>query len=190
MNRRSLFVFWFALAGYCVLDVASGDEESGEVRIVLADGAFGLKAPAAWKMKKPRSRIVAYEFGLPAAKGDSVDGRLTIMAAGGSIEANVDRWIGQFVQSDGTATKNRAKTNQKEIAGQKVHFVDVAGTFQDRPRGPFGPAVARENYRMFGAIIELKDKGNYFVKLYGPHKTVSAAEKPFQEFIESLQAVQ
>ena len=189
MNRRLLFVFCFALAGYCALDVASGDEESGEVRIVLADGAFGLKAPAAWKMKKPRTRIVAYEFGLPAAKGDSVDGRLTIMAAGGSIEANVDRWIGQFVQPDGTATKNRADTTQKKIAGQQVHFVDIAGTYQDR-RGPFGPAIARENYRMLGVIIQLKGKGNYFVKLYGPHKTVSAAEKPFQGFIESLQAAQ
>ncbi len=190
MSRRLLFVCWFVLTGCCVLDATSAQEESGEGRVVLADGAFSLKAPAAWKMKKPRTRIVAYEFGLPAAKGDSVDGRLTIMAAGGSIEANVDRWIGQFVQPDGTATKKRAKTTQKEIAGQQVYFVDIAGTYQDRPRGPFGPSIARENYRMLGAIIELKGKGNFFVKLYGPHKTVSAAEKPFQGFIESLQAAQ
>ena len=187
MSRR-LFLCW--IVGCCLLDTASAEEESDEVRVVLADGAFSLTAPAAWKRKQPRSRIVAYEFGLPAAKDDAVDGRLTIMAAGGSIEANVNRWIGQFVQPDGTATKERAQTSHKEIAGQQVHFVDIAGTYQDQPRGPFGPAVARENYRMLGAIIALKGKGNYFVKLYGPHKTVSAAAKPFREFVESLQAAQ
>lgn len=190
MSQRLSLICWFVLAGCCVPDTAFAQEKPGDGRIVLADGAFTLKAPAAWQSKKPRTRIVAYEFGLPAATDDPADGRLTIMAAGGSVEANVGRWIGQFVQPDGAETKNRAKPTEKEIAGQKVNLVDIAGTYQDRPRGPFGPAVARENYRMLGAIIELKGKANYFVKLYGPYKTVSAGEKPFHEFIESLQAEQ
>jgi hypothetical protein len=185
---------WFsiclAFAGFCSGDAVAAQQQSPDARVALADGAFFLEAPQDWRAKKPRTRIVQHEFELPAAEGDTVDGRLTIMAAGGSIQANVDRWLGQFAQPDGSKTKNRAPLKEKEIAGQKVHFVDIAGTYQDRPRGPFGPVVARQNYRMLGAIIETNGKGNHFIKLYGPEKTISAAEKPFQGFIETLQAAQ
>ena len=67
---------------------------------------------------------------------------MTIMGAGGSVEANIDRWIGQFTQPDGSDTKKAAKIEQKKIGGQEVHLVDVAGTYKDQ-RGPFagGPVV-------------------------------------------------
>ncbi len=44
-------------------------------------------------------------------------------------------------------------------------------------RGPVAPAVERPNYRMLAAIIETGGAGNYFLKFYGPEKTVAANEK-------------
>lgn len=153
--------------------------------VTIANGALAMSAPGEWSVKKPRTRIVAHEFAIPAAEGDAAGGRLTIMGAGGSIQANVDRWKGQFSAPDKKRTNSITK---KEIAGQQVHLVDLSGTFQDRPGGPFGPAVERKGYRMLAAIVETDAKGNYFVKLYGPAKTIAQAESQFRGFIESLQA--
>ena len=50
----------------------------------------------AWTRKPAGSPFVAAEFCLPRADGDDADGRLTISTAGGSVEANIDRWKGQF----------------------------------------------------------------------------------------------
>ena len=61
---------------------------------------------------------------------DTEDGRLTIMGAGGSIEANIDRWYGQFKQPDGSSTKDKAKVSKSKVAGQTVHMVDISGTFK------------------------------------------------------------
>ena len=80
-----------------------------------------------------------------------------------------------------------------EIAGHEVRLVDVSGTYNDR-RGPFAPAVKRPDYRMLAAIVSIGKKegapaSNYFIKFYGPKKTVAANEKAFTAMIESLKAV-
>ena len=50
------------------------------------------------------------------------------------------------------------------------------------------PSTERPNYRMLGAIISIKDGGQYFVKLYGPEKTIAAAEPGFMKMVEGLKA--
>ena len=42
--------------------------------------------------QQPKSGIVMHEFSSPALEGDKADGRMTVMAAGGSVDANVERW--------------------------------------------------------------------------------------------------
>ena len=164
---------------------AAAEEDKGERTIAIADGKLKLQAPASWKRKKPQSAIVEHEFAVPASAGDSPDGRVTVMGAGGSVEANVDRWIGQFTQPDGGSTKQRAKTKKIKAAGEEVHMVDISGTFKDQ-LGPFAPAVERPKYRMLSAIITTKKSGNYFVKFYGPERTVAENEKAFVTMIEGM----
>ena len=104
-----------------------------------------------------------------------------MMSAGGSVKANVDRWRDQFVADDA-----KPKIEKKEVDGMTVHLVDLQGTYNDR-RGPFAPGVRRENYRMLGAIVEGKS-GLYFLKFYGPKKTMKAHEVAFQKIIDSINA--
>jgi hypothetical protein len=110
------------------------------------------------------------------------------MGAGGSIEANIARWYGQFSQPDGSSTKDKVGLKTLRIAGCKVTCVDVSGTFKDMPGGPFagGQSIDRPNYRMMAAIIETPDKGNYFIKFYGPATTVEASADGFQKMIEGM----
>lgn len=156
--------------------------------ILVAEESIKFTTTGNWKSVPPRSRMLDAELKIPKAAGDEVDGRLTIMGAGGSIEANIVRWQGQFVQPDGGDTADKTKQKTMEIDGQKVNFVDITGTFMDAVGGPFSgkPKVERKNYRMLAAIIQTEANGNYFVKLYGPKLTIDENEKYFKKMLESL----
>jgi hypothetical protein len=164
------------------------EEKPAEGRFEVAEGKLSFKTPEGWKAKQPKSRIIEKEFEIPAAKGDEIPGRLTVMGAGGAIEANIDRWIGQFEQADGGATKNAAQPAKKKIGDVEVNLVDLTGTYKDNP-APFagGKPIFRENYRMLAAIVSTKNAGNYFLKLYGPKATIGENEKAFHAMIDSLQ---
>jgi hypothetical protein len=172
------------IAAVCFLPLlAIAEDKPAETPFAIGEGKLALKAPAGWKKVQPKSRIIEAEFEIPAAKGDEIAGRLTAMGAGGTVEANIDRWVGQFTGDD-----VKPKVEKKTIAGSEVHVVDLAGTYKDSPGGPFagGKTTLREDWRMLGAIIVTKDAGNYFLKLYGPSATIGENEKGFTSLIESL----
>ena len=149
-------------------DKPATDKAQNPISVKVAQGNIQFSASGLWKSVPPRSNMLEAELKIPRVEGDSQDGRLTIMGAGGSIDANIDRWIGQFVQPDGSDTADKTKQSKKEIAGQTVNLVDITGTFMDAVGGPFSgkPKVERENYRMLAAIVQTEANGNYFVKLY------------------------
>ena len=171
-------------------------EAGPEARLfAIAGGGFSLRAPDTWERVEPKSGIVETEFAIPtegtAADGSPLPpGRMTVMGAGGSVEANIDRWYGQFAQPDGAATKDKATTKKLDLAGCKVTLVDIPGTYKDSPGGPFagGRTVERPDYRMLAAIVETPDRGNYFLKFYGPAKTVAAHAAGFRTMVEGMVA--
>lgn len=184
MSTRT-FTLMAGLVVCCAWATAARAQDD-PAKMPLAGGKLQLTAPADWVRKQPRTRIVEHEFAIPAAEGDSADGRLTVMGAGGGVKANIERWYGQFTQPDGGSTEKRAKVKKTRAAGQDIHLVDIAGTFRDQ-RGPVAPVVERPKYRMLAAIIETKSLGDYFIKLYGPEKTVAENEKAFLKMIEALE---
>ena len=145
-------------------------------------------ASGTWQQVPPRSRMLEKELKIVRVGKDSQDGRLTIMGAGGTIEANIVRWQGQFQQPDGSDTAEKTKTEKKVIAGQTVNLVDITGTYMDSAGGPFSgkPKVERAGYRMLAAIIQTESNGNYFVKLYGPKATIDKNEEHFKSMINSV----
>ena len=163
---------------------ARAADEPQDRTVSLAGGKLQLTAPEGWQKKKPQNNIIEYEFGIPKSAGDEQDGRATLMGAGGSVDANVKRWSGQFKQPDGGEAQ--AKVKEEKLAGQTVHLIDISGTYDDKP--PFsGTGVQRKGYRMLAAIVESKDLGNYFIKFYGPEQTVADNEKAFDKMIHSLE---
>jgi hypothetical protein len=161
--------------------------EKGSREVVLAEGKLVVTAPEAWVRKQPRSRIVEHEFSVPPVGGESVDGRFTVMGAGGGVEANIDRWISQFSQPDGSSTKEKTKIQKMQVNGIEVHYVDIPGTYKDQA-GPFAPAQVRDNFRLLGAIIVTEKAGMHFLKLTGPKATMAAQEEPFKQMVNSLKA--
>ncbi len=161
-------------------------DDKSDATISVAEGKLSLTAPDKWKRVKPKFRMVEHEFAIPAAEGDAQDGRLMVMGAGGTVQQNIDRWVKQFDGAGGAGVT--PKVDKKSVAGQLVHTVDLAGDFTDVPGPNSGlPGTKYTDYRMVAAIIESKE-GNYFVKLYGPKKTIDAAEADFHKMIDGLQA--
>jgi hypothetical protein len=151
---------------------------AGGAEGVLELDALRLTAPATWKNMPASSSFVAAEYVLPRAEGDSDDGRLTISTAGGTVEANIDRWKGQF----DPAPENPSQ-EQIDVAGLNVTIVDFSGEFNDQ-RGPFSPALKRPGYRMIAAVVPV-DGQLHFIKATGPQKTIAQHAEAIREFIRS-----
>jgi hypothetical protein len=145
----------------------------------VALGAITLTAPEGWARKQPRSSFILAEFELSRADGDNADGRLTVSTAGGSIEANIDRWKGQF-----SGAVDNPREEQLDVGGVTVTLVDLSGEFNDQA-GPFAPAVKRSGYRMIAAIIPVAGQ-LHFVKATGPQKTIAAHAEEIKAFIRTI----
>jgi hypothetical protein len=173
------------------LGLAPKAQAQEATKVELAGGKLVLQAPADWKKIQPKSTILQYEFTAPAdAKPDEPSARITISQAGGSIDANIERWYGQFEQPDGKSTKDKSKTEKFDAAGQTVHWVDIPGTFKETMGGPFagGKTVLREDYRMLGAIIVTKDQQQIFIKLTGPKDLLEKLSSDFKKSLQALEA--
>src|SRR6187399_2444250 len=129
-----LFVAVMALVS--VASVRASDE--GETLKLGEAKKITVVTPKEWVKKKPATNIVEYEFAIPKADGDPADGRVTVMGAGGTVDANIERWIGQFQDAAGKPlAKEKAKIDKTKIDGLEVHVVDLKGTFKDTAGGPF-----------------------------------------------------
>jgi len=118
---------------------------------------------------------------IPAAKGDSEGGECAVFERlGGGVQANVDRWIGQFEKTDGAPNQRKEVIN-----GLPVTTVDVSGTFKGGGQMMGQSSGPKAGYRLLGAIAEGPD-GEVFFKLTGPAKTIAAAQNEFQAMLKSL----
>lgn len=190
LRRTSILVLALAgLIGWNGFGPAMGQEQTEkkeDISFKVAQDSIHMTATGLWKKVTPRSNVVEVEFAIPKAEGDDTDGRLTIMGSGGTVEANIARWKGQFLATPDNDPEETAKVEKLEVNGLTIHIVDISGTYLDSMGGPVGPKTEREGYRMLGAIIETEESGLYFVKFYGPQKTVSENEEHFRKLIKSV----
>ncbi|MEQ9408567.1 MAG: hypothetical protein RIK87_12605 [Fuerstiella sp.] len=136
---------------------------------------MGFVIPADWE-KVPLSQfqmgIISARFQMPEA-GSEVT--LTLSRSGGGLEANLDRWRGQFQQS------RPEVMDSISVAGTDATWIDLEGQYSDSFRG-----VTHSDWRMIGIIVPLPEQA-YFLKLLGPKDEVAAVEADFRSFAESGQ---
>ena len=158
--------------------------------LARAENAGGLhwKAPAEWT-SKGATRMRAANYGIPAAAGDSEDGECAVYffgpGQGGSAQANVRRWLGQFRTPQGGPVDDSARVEQTRINDIAVTRLEVSGTYLFKP-APFAPKVTpKPGYRMFAAIAR-GPVGPVFFKLTAPAKTAAGAKAAFEQMLQSL----
>ncbi|MBI5759997.1 MAG: hypothetical protein HZA46_15880 [Planctomycetales bacterium] len=143
-----------------------------------------FKVPAGWQRVNPPSvRILDAEFTIPRADGDEFDGRLTLMAAGGGLDASIGRWSSEFTQESGLGPK----TETLMLGDNEVQWVDIRGTYNGPAnRAPGVAAIEpRPDYRMAAVIIPLTPSHAFYIKLTGPKATVVARLDELKDFVRS-----
>lgn len=132
----------------------------------------------------------AANYVIPAAPGDSDPGELAVYyfgaGQGGAVEANIQRWIGQFRAPDGGPADQLAKRSTKTVNGVEVEILDLTGTylFKASPMAP--SATPKPGYRMLAAIAKGPDAPVFF-KLTAPKKTADSVESEFFKIVDSIQ---
>ncbi len=154
--------------------------------LLVADSGAGLTwtAPSGWKAEAERPmRLATYTL----APGAECAIYFFGAGQGGSVEANLDRWIGQFLQADGKPSKAAAKIVKRTIHGWPVTTVDVSGAYTGMG-GPMAKtdAPAVPGYRMLAAIVEGR-QGSVFFKCTGPAKAIARNQPAFDKMLASLQ---
>ena len=156
----------------------------GQVSGRQALGPLSAVAPKGWVAQQPSSSMRVAQYGLPGPAGEATLGIFFFgPGQGGSVEANIERWDGQFSEKDGQPAQGRRWTRQ--VGDIEITGLDISGTFSGGMG--MGSAESQGDYRMLGAIA-VHRSGTVFFKMTGPAQTVEQWAASFDEFLDSLQA--
>lgn len=194
MRRHSRFPMWSVAGAFlCALSLLAGgaQEADGEAKqkkqgkdkvetVTVKAKDVTLDVPKTWQQQPPENKFRAAQFVIPAAGKDKQKAELVVYyfgGGGGGVNANIKRWIGQFEQQKREVNIKKGKSAQ----GPYV-LVDVTGTY-NKPVGPpfLQKTEPMPGARMMAVVLRVKDKGNYFLKLTGPEKTVTKSAKRFRK---------
>jgi len=146
----------------------------------FAVGGLNFNSPADWTWVPTTSPMRKAQF---SAAGP--DGAAEVVffhfgkGQGGSVQANIDRWLGQFAEPK---DQLKTRTEKKTVNGLEITYVFAEGTYLSGP--PFGKKTPLKNQALAGAIIN-NDEGDVFVKMTGPKTTTDKAEAKFKKMVES-----
>lgn len=145
-------------------------------------GGVGWEVPEPFRAQTPSSTMRAAEYLFPEEAGETA-GTMTVFyfgqGQGGSVQANIDRWVGQFTLPEGT----EPSIERREVNGLPVTVIDVTGTFNGGMGS--GEGAPSSNQRMLGAIVE-GPAGPIFFKMVAAEPLVARAVTPFEELVESF----
>ncbi len=146
----------------------------------FAVGGLNFNSPAGWTWVTTASPMRKAQFNVAGT-----DGAAEVVffhfgkGQGGSVQANIDRWLGQFAEPK---DQLNTRTEKKSVAGREITYVFAEGTYLSGP--PFGQKTPVKDQALVGAIITNED-GDVFVKMTGPKTTTGQAEAAFRTLVES-----
>lgn len=141
-------------------------------------GTVRFDRPEGWSYSRPEDGVRAAQL---EKKSSGAPLRITFTrfppGSGGTVQANVDRWIGQFLGTD-----SPAEVQTPADAALALTLVKITGVM--RGGTPGGPAKDSPDTLLLGAILQAPD-GLVVVKLSGPKAAVSREEKIFSELVRA-----
>lgn len=141
------------------------------------DGAQGLVwiVPEGFQSETPANTMRIAQYKIPSGAPGTKDGELVVFffgaGQGGAVQANIERWAGQFKQDDGSDPMKRAKVgNMKSASGLAVTTVELSGHYVSSMMGS-GPSYDEPGWRLYGAVVE-GPGGPWFFKAAGPEAVI------------------
>jgi len=161
-------------------------EVSSDGKLIV--GKLQAKLPSGWKSVPPSSAMRLAQMEIAPAGGDSEPGEVTVFYLGtdaGGVEANIERWCGQFSQPDGKATKDVTKREELSVGALKATIVEFTGTMGASTMPGMAQKGVKENWANLSAIV-MTPEGPYFFKGTGPAKTMKAQKDAMKSFVKSM----
>src|SRR5450432_4574708 len=98
-TRTSLLIIIAVFCWACSGRIASSNNVTPTPQ-TPANAELKFKVPSGWVSEHPSSNMRVGQYSLPKAEGDSEDASMVLYyfgsAQGGSVQANIDRWIDQM----------------------------------------------------------------------------------------------
>jgi hypothetical protein len=132
--------------------------------------AVAWTAPSAWASAANPNAMRLATYTLPGGV------EVSVARAGGTTEANIQRWLAQFDEA------GAEKRTESTIHGLHTTIVEVAGTYEGMS-GMGGQA--HPGWALLGAIVET-GRSPYFFKMLGPAPAVKADHASFDALLGSL----
>ncbi|MEQ1853903.1 MAG: hypothetical protein ABMA01_20215 [Chthoniobacteraceae bacterium] len=146
-------------------------------------GAYKFSRPADWKWIEPTSSMRKAQLQIPGKDGGAPADVVFFFfgeGQGGGVQANVERWLGQF-----TDKKDAGQTEPLDVNGTKVTLVSTEGTMKASPFG--GQPQDQPGSGLLGAIVE-HPEGAVFVKMTGPAALVKQSREKFIAMVKAAAA--
>ena len=161
----------------------------GVERITLKDGYSRIGnlqgvVPDAWMRENPSNSMRLAQFNI-SDKFKRCE-LIVFSGIGGSVDANLNRWLGQFLDSDKKRMTDYSTVRNEKIHELEITFAYTAGIYLKSGMGNRGPTVEKPNYGLLAAIVRAKNETYYF-KCTGPKKTLDNYINSFETFIRSLE---
>ena len=156
--------------------------------LIAVAAALTFATPPGWQQGKPSSSMRVAELTLPRADGDAEDAQLVVYyfgGQGGSVDANIERWVNQIQGPDGKSAGTGAKKEARSVNGLAVTLVDVSGTYVAETAPGSAERHNKPHFRLRAGVVQTSN-GPYFIKLTGPEKTVAKWDRSFEQFVSSL----
>jgi len=135
--------------------------------------------PTGWRevaLSPQQMGFVDARFTVPADKEEL---QLTCSSIGGGIDANVERWIGQFVMPP----NEKPLIESVKVGNVDAKWVELHGKFNPGMMSREGP---KEDWRMIGIGIGIPmGEHDFYLKLTGPNAAVSGVRDAFRTFVQS-----
>lgn len=152
-------------------------------------GQISYQVPQGWQQEQPSSRMRQAQFKLPGVGGKEA-AELAVFhfpGEGGSVEANLRRWYGQFKTADGQAISEPADRQNFTSNGLQITTVYVTGTYlkSTAPMMMSGPKKELPGYAMMAAIV-VHEASPWFFKATGPKETIDHWRADFTSFLKTI----
>lgn len=161
----------------------SRDARAQKANVSILD--YRAAVPAGWTTVTPSSSSRLAQFVVNAA--DSANKTEVVVfffgqVQGANVEANLDRWRGQFSTPDGSPVYE--KVTRDSSGAFPITIAEYRGTYR-RGIGAGSADSVRTGQGLLSAIVETP-RGMVFIQLFGPVARVTAERDTFVQFVKSI----
>jgi hypothetical protein len=153
---------------------------------VRPQGAGGIlwDITAPFVRREPKSPVRAAEYGVD---GDA-SAELVVFHFGEekvSIEAQIQGWLIQVDQPDGSDSAQKAKRGELKLGPLTINTVEVSGIYTGPVAMPGVQVTPEQASILLGAIVS-GPKGPVMFKLTGPRGSIERARPAFEQLLHSV----